>query len=363
MRLLLLLTFALSASLFSAEPYPLWDGKESVADYAKHVNLPPTQTLDLGNGVKLDLVLIPAGRFITGTPPPTPIDFAAFQDKIVTGQALLAVSTVALMVMLTVVLIRAIRQKRRPQVSLGRLLLMTIAASGCVLSGLHWKHSILALEKAKFEYDAAQSRYFNLPLLSEKPAHQVTLTQPFYMSKCEVTQGQYQAVIGANPSTYKGSNNPVDMVSWNDAQAFCKKVSEQTKQTIQLPTEAEWEYACRAGTTTAFHSGDTEADLDRVAWYEGNSEKMTQPVGQKEANAFGLYDMHGNVLESCVDLYDGPELIGPSGRDSVTYRVIKGGSFQLKPRDSRSAVRSCVPPDLYFSSLGFRVVMRVAGGP
>src|SRR6185503_13612119 len=148
--------FALVASLSASEsPFPLWDGHESVADYAKRANLPPTQTLDLGNGVKLDLVLIPAGKFIMGTPEPTPVDEAGFQKKIFTGQALLAASAVALLVMLAVVIARAIRQKRRPQVSLALLLLMTVAAGGSVLSGLHWRGLVQLFEKAKAEYAAA----------------------------------------------------------------------------------------------------------------------------------------------------------------------------------------------------------------
>ena len=131
----------------------------------------------------------------------------------------------------------------------------------------------------------------------EHPAHPVTLTQPFYMGKYVVTQEQYQAVTGATPSTFKGNDNPVEQVSWDDAEAFCKKLSEQTKQAVRLPTEAEWEFACRAGTKTTYYSGDTDKDLDRVAWNDANSKNTTHPVGQKEANTFGLYDMHGNVWQ------------------------------------------------------------------
>jgi formylglycine-generating enzyme required for sulfatase activity len=361
MRFQSLIILALSGSLLAAEPYPLWDGKESVAEYAQKVNLPPTKSLDLGNDVKLDLVLIPAGKFIMGTPEPTPVDEATFQKQIITGQALLAISAVALLVMLTVVLIRAIRQKRRPQLSLGLLLMVTVAAGGCVLSGMHWRHSVQSLTKAKTEYEAAQVHY-NEAYRSEKPAHPVTLTQPFYMGKFTVTQEHYQAVIGENPSGFKSKDNPVETVSWYDAQTFCQKLSEQTKQTVQLPTEAEWEYACRAGTTTRFYSGDSEADLARVAWYRENSKDTTHPVGQKEPNTFGLYDMHGNVAQWCQDWCD-KDYYGKSVVENPQQgdeRVLRGGSWYVyNPVFCRSTSRGSRSPDYRYSSFGFRVVLRV----
>ena len=281
-RIVLVLVLAGSLSASELGPVPanlLWDGHESIADYAQRVNLPPTKTLDLGGGVKMELVLIPAGKFIMGTPEPAPVDEEGFHKKIVTGQALLAASAAALLVMLTVVIIRAVRNKRRPQLSLGLLLLVTVAAGGCVLSGLHWWHSVQTLEKANAEYAVAQARY-NAASPDEKPAHPVTLTQPFYMGKFAVTQVHYQAVTGQNPSLFKDRDNPVEMVSWDDAQAFCKKLTEQTKQAVRLPTEAEWEFACRAGTRTTYHSGDTEADLAHVAWYSANSGGTMHPVGR-----------------------------------------------------------------------------------
>ena len=368
MRLLLIFILALAGSLPAAESvppsiHPLWDGIESVAAYAQKVNLPPTQSLDLGNGVKLDLVLIPAGKFMMGTPEPTPVDEVAFQNKILTGQALLAVSAVTLLVMLTVVIIRAIRQKLRPQVSLGRLLLVTVAAGGCLLSGLHWRHSVQTLATANAEYAAAQVRY-NSANPAEKPAHPVTLTTPFYMGKFTVTQEQYQVFIGANPSQFKGKDIPVETVSWDDAQAFCKKLTEQTKQTIRLPTEAEWEYACRAGTTTTYHSGDSEADLARAAWYNGNSKNTTHPVGQKEPNSFGLYDMHGNVWQWCQDQWDEnyyskSPAENPQGPDQSAgaVRLLRGGSWSNDPVYCRSAYRYWYAPINRSYGLGFRVVV------
>ena len=364
MRLLSFFFFILTGLLSASEPpsaYPLWDNHESVADYANRVNLPPTKTLDLGNGVKLELVLIPAGKFIMGTPEPTPVDEVEFQNKINTGQALLAVFADALLVMLAFVVIRAVRKKRRPQLSLGRLVLVTVAAGGCVLSGLHWRYSGQMLEKTNGEYLEAKARY-NAANSNEKPAHPVMLTQPFYMEKFDVTQQQYQQVMGTNPSHFIGRDNPVEQVSWDDAQTFCKKLTEQTTQSVRLTTEAEWEYSCRAGTRTTYHSGDADKDLDRVAWYDANSKGTTHPVGQKEANIFGLYDMHGNVGQWCQDWY-GEDYYGkfeaenPQGPAQGAWRLLRGGSWNYFSMYCRSADRNRYYPFNHNEDIGFRVVV------
>ena len=368
MRLLCLILVLLTASLSASEPaYPLWDTHESVADYAKRVNLPPTKTLDLGNGVKLELVLIPAGNFMMGTPPPTPVDEAGFNTKIVTAQACLAASGGALLILLGFVLVQTIRKSRRPQLSLGQLLLVTVATGGCVLSGLHWRQSADGLKTARLEYAAAEVQ-FKSAEDSEKPGHAVTLTQPYYMGKYDVTQEQYQAVIGTNPSKFIGKDNPVEMVSWDDAQIFCKKLTEQTTQTVRLPAEAEWEYSCRAGTTSTYHSGDAEADLGRVAWYGVNSKDTTHPVGQKEMNAFGLYDMHGNVWQWCQDwyaedyYYNSPAET-PQGPDHGAWHLLRGGSWGYSARGCRSARRLWHSPRACGYAIGFRVVVPAFGTP
>jgi len=263
--------------------YPVRDGKETIAQYARRVNLPETKTLDLGNGVALELVLIPAGKFIMGKPEPKPVDEAASRKKIVIGIAVLAAGGGILLFLIGGAILRAIRKKHRFQYSLRRFMGIMFAASLCVLGGMHWWHSQRSLEDARAGYNAAVA-VFKGGWRAEKPPHEVTITKPFYMGKYEVTQEQYQQVMGANPSHFKASNLPVEQVIGGEAKEFCKKAGEPTAgfstprtgaggtPALRLPTEAEWEYACRAGTTTTYYSGDKEADLARVAWYQGNQD-------------------------------------------------------------------------------------------
>lgn len=188
------------------------------------------------------------------------------------------------------------------------------------------------------------------------------LTKPFFMGKYDITQEQYQQLIGTNPSNLKGKDNPVENVSWDDAQAFCKKLSQLTNQGVRLPTEAEWEYSCRAGTATTYYSGDNNKDLDRVAWYSANSKSATHPVGQKEPNAFGLYDMHGNVWQwsqdwYAEDYYGKSEAENPHGPLQGDSRLIRGNSWYDLPVGCRSARRDWHPLDNFNFDLGLRIVV------
>jgi formylglycine-generating enzyme required for sulfatase activity len=259
-------------------PYPKWDGKETVADYAKRAKLEPILTLDLGGGVKWEGVLIPAGTFIMGSPK----------------------------------------------------------------------------GEAKTEKES----------LHEKQ-HKVTHTQPFYIGKYELTQAQYEKVMGVNPSRSKGDNLPVHNVAWKDADEFCRKLSKQVGRAVQLPTEAQWEYACRAGTTTAYHSGNTIADLDKAGWHAGNSGGKLHPGGEKMPNAWGVYDMHGNIREFVRDLYstdpleDSIDPTGPKNGDPNNH-VVRGGAYTANAAlvlNCRAATRK---PTENLAITGFRVIVPVA---
>jgi len=137
----------------------------------------------------------------------------------------------------------------------------------------------------------------------EEPHREVTITEPFHMGLVEVTQEQYEAVMGKNPSHFTGAQRPVEQVSWDDATEFCDKLSQKTGREVRLPTEAEWEYACRAGSRTSLSYGDSYTKLGDYAWCKDNASGKTHPVGVKMPNAWGLYDMHGNVYEWCSDRY------------------------------------------------------------
>ncbi len=207
----------------------------------------------------------------------------------------------------------------------------------------------------------------------EGPQTVVTLTRGYWMGKYEVTQAEYQSVVGSNPSYFTGNlNRPVEQVSWNDAISYCTKLTERERvagrlpagYVYRLPTEAEWEYAARAGTTTRLSYGDDPGytKLGDYAWYSANTANTTHPVGQKLANAWGLYDMAGNVWEWCLDwtgTYPGGSVTDPRGPASGSGRVVRGGGWWiLGAWDCRSARRgNDFPDDRINSVLGFRVVL------
>ena len=184
--------------------------------------------------------------------------------------------------------------------------------------------------------------------------HEVTLTKPFYIGKYEVTQEQWQAVMGNNPSFSKGAKLPVNKLSWNDCQQFIKKINSKTKSGYRLPTEAEWEYACRAGTVTAYSYGDNITKSD--ANFDGSIVK----VGGYKPNTFGLYDMHGNVWEWCEDWYgDYPagSVTDPKGPGTGISRVLRGESYLERKSIARSSLRhSDTPTGRYYGNVGFRLV-------
>lgn len=190
-------------------------------------------------------------------------------------------------------------------------------------------------------------------------AHKVTLTRGFWIGKYEVTQAQWEAVMGSNPSEFKNPENPVEKVCCRDAMEFCKELSARKEGlTYRLPTESEWEYACRAGSTRAFSFGNDETQINDYAWFEKNSGGKTHPVGKKKPNAWGLFDMHGNVWEWCLDFYgnypDGP-VTDPTGFPSGTSRVNRGGSWNISADLCRSPKRAMDNTNSWINTLGFRV--------
>jgi len=228
----------------------------------------------------------------------------------------------------------------------------------------------------------------------EHPQHEVRITRPFYLGLTEVTQSQYEELMGNNPSYFSANGggkdkvagrstegHPVEKVSWLDAVKFCNKLSEKEglkafyelegvrarvlsweSPGYRLPTEAEWEYACRAGAQTRYASGDADDGLVRYAWSSANSDSVTHPVGQKQSNRFGIFDMHGNVWEWCNDeyangYYKESPADDPHGADPAlfAFRVIRGGGWYFSPRDCRSALRISYAPAVAYSDLGFRL--------
>jgi formylglycine-generating enzyme required for sulfatase activity len=209
--------------------------------------------------------------------------------------------------------------------------------------------------------------------------HEVEITKAFYMGVYTVTQAEYKEVVGSNPSYFsadgggkdkvKGldtSKFPVEDVSWEEAVKFCEKLSGMAKEkaagrVYRLPTECEWEYACRAGTKTRYYTGDDEDDLKNAGWYRENSDGRTHKVGEKKANAFGLYDMHCNVRQWCSDWYgkgycQNSDKRDPKGPESGDSRVLRGGCWKNNAWNCRSAYRNYNAPGNRACNYGFRVV-------
>jgi len=209
-------------------------------------------------------------------------------------------------------------------------------------------------------------------LPAEAPKHRVRVTKAFYLGMCEVTQGDYERLVGTNPSKFKDDpTHPVEMVNWDEASAFCRKLGDLPQEQAaraeyRLPTEAEWEYACRAGTTTTWYSGGDEGALKEHAWFNANAGGKTHPVGQKSPNAWGLYDMHGNVWEWCQDwwgdrYYATSPMDDPPGASGGSTRVTRAGCWWSDASHGRASYRHSVPPGDRFENHGFRLARTVSG--
>jgi formylglycine-generating enzyme required for sulfatase activity len=272
--------------VYTEWPFDAAEAKRRQEETARILRVKVQEEVDVGNGVKLALVLIPAGEFLMGSRPTTTPEEL---QKIFGGKT----------------------------------------------------------EDFQREF----------------PQHRVRITRPFWLGKTEVTQEQWQAVMGNNPSRRTGSPvNPVEQVSWYDCQTFCQRLSAKLRETLRLPTEAEWEYACRAGTSTEFHFGDGTAKLDDYAWSVDRPGGFSRRVGMRKPNSWSLHDMHGSMWEWCEDRYGPYEKtlqMDPAGPSVGGRRVMRGGNVQPIPRYMRSATRNTAEPRYRSDTVGFRIARTV----
>ena len=219
------------------------------------------------------------------------------------------------------------------------------------------KYNMVWVEGGTFRMGATSEQ--GSEISDEKPVHSVTLSG-YYIGKTEVTQALWQAVMGSNPSYFEGDDLPVEQVSWDDCQEFIRKLNSMTGQNFRLPTEAEWEFACRGGNNSRGYKYSGSNYIDNVAWYDGNSGDKTHPVATKSPNELGIYDMSGNVWEWCADWYgdySSGSQTNPKGPYGGSGRVNRGGSWYNFARNCRSSIRIDDYPTYRDDLLGLRLAL------
>ena len=219
------------------------------------------------------------------------------------------------------------------------------------------KYNMVWVEGGTFRMGATSEQ--GSEISDEKPVHSVTLSG-YYIGKTEVTQALWQAVMGSNPSYFEGDDLPVEQVSWDDCQEFIRKLNSLTGQNFRLPTEAEWEFACRGGNNSRGYKYSGSNYIDNVAWYDGNSGDKTHPVATKSPNELGIYDMSGNVWEWCSDWYanyTSNSQTNPKGPQSGSRRVNRGGGWYILARYCRSSKRNGNSPTDRYDFLGLRLAL------
>ena len=231
-----------------------------------------------------------------------------------------------------------------------------------------YSYGVLTVNGVRYEMVKVDAGTFTMGSTSgygdETPVHKVTLADSYYMGKTEVTQSLWKAVMGSNPSSFKGDRKPVENVSWNDCQTFIKKLNQATGKNFRLPTEAEWEFAARGGNNSKHYQYSGSNNIDDVAWYTDNSSSTTHDVATKSPNELGLYDMSGNVWEWCQDWYgnySSPAQTNPASPSSGSCRVSRGGGWCIVAGYCRSSSRNFNTPVNRFDGLGFRLVLSEEG--
>jgi eukaryotic-like serine/threonine-protein kinase len=238
----------------------------------------------------------------------------------------------------------------------GREITLTNAPLSVKLPGGRIEIRLARIPAGEFTMGSPPSETGHAP--NEEPMRRVRISKAFRLSQFEITRGQYRTVMGESTSVRGMSNLPVSDITYAEALEFCRILSTAARTHVGLPTEAQWEYACRAGTETWFYSGSTEADLAQVGWYSGNSRDTAHPVGEKEPNAWGIYDAHGNVWEYCADFIDDYATMAstdPVGRVTSRHGAMRGGGWMHGPEKCRAATR--LISDDMFGGAGFRIAL------
>jgi len=259
----MLLALVSSAAASDVTARPPWDGIETVEHYANRLKLPALNSIQLSPTVPIQLRLVPAASFTMGVQEP-----AQSQSPMIPQQAVFATGLAVAVILLGTIIVTALRHRRRPQFSLRRLILISLALALSVGGAVQWyrtREGLLAYQRNQDRFRSAQD--------NEKPARNVTISKPYYMGEFAVTQEQYQEIMNANLSVFKGPQRPVEIVTWNQAQEFCNRLSMKIGRKVRLPSEAEWEFAAKAGGTGRYGAGDSEAELAQSAWYAANSGK------------------------------------------------------------------------------------------
>ena len=257
--------------------------------------------------------------------------------------------------------VQAVASMESPSTSNASTNIVDISESGSVIT-IPVKDGI-SIEMVKVEagsFDMGATPEMKSPYKDEKPVHRVTMTNDYYIGRYEVTQALWQAVMGSNPSKFKGDDLPVEMVSWKDCQKFIHKLKQLTGRNFRLPTEAEWEYAARGGKKSRGYQFSGSNTLDDVAWCKGNSGSQTHIVGTKLPNELGIYDMSGNVEEWCQDRYvdyNGSSVTNPTGAAHGSYRVIRGGCWKYVAYGCSSSRRDYSLPDYSLVYRGLRLAL------